>query len=97
MYPFNKFLFSTHCVLSIQGFPGGASGKEPACQCQLDVRDVREVDRSLSREHSLEKGLAIHSSILPWRISRTEEPGGLQSIGSHDCWTRLKRQHSTVC
>ena len=32
MYPFNKFLFSTHCVLSIQGFPGGASGKEPACQ-----------------------------------------------------------------
>ena len=29
----------------------------------------------------LEKGLAAHSSILSWRISWTEEPGGLQSMG----------------
>ena len=28
----------------------------------------------------LEKGMAIHSSILAWRISWTEEPGGLQSV-----------------
>ena len=39
MYPFDRFLFSTHCVLNMQGFPGGASGKEPAWQCRLDVRD----------------------------------------------------------
>ena len=30
----------------------------------------------------LAKGLAIHSSIFAWRIPRTEEPGGLQSMGS---------------
>ena len=46
MYPFNKFLFSTHCVLSIQGFPGGASGKEPACQCRLDIRDGGSIPES---------------------------------------------------
>ena len=38
--------------------------------------------RSLGREDPLEKGLATHSSILAWRTPRTEEPGGLQSMGS---------------
>ena len=37
---------------------------------------------SLGWEDSLEKGMAIHSSILAWRIPWTEEPGGLQSLGS---------------
>ena len=37
---------------------------------------------SLSREDPLEKGMATHSSILAWRIPWTEEPGGLQSMGS---------------
>ena len=37
---------------------------------------------SLGREDSLEKGMATHSSILAWRIPWTEEPGGLQSVGS---------------
>ena len=37
---------------------------------------------SLGQEDPLEKGMAIHSSILTWRIQGTEEPGGLQSIGS---------------
>ena len=32
---------------------------------------------SLGQEDSLEKGMATHSSILAWRIPRTEEPGGL--------------------
>ena len=30
----------------------------------------------------LEQGLATHSSVLAWRITQTEEPGGLQSMGS---------------
>ena len=50
-------------------FPGGASDKEPACQyrrCQ-----------SLGWEYPLEKEMATHSSILAWKISWTEEPGGL--------------------
>ena len=38
--------------------------------------------RSLGWEDSLEKGMATHSSIFAWRIPRTEEPGGLQSMGS---------------
>ena len=37
---------------------------------------------SLGREDPLEKGVTIHPSILAWRIPRTEEPGGLQSVVS---------------
>ena len=37
--------------------------------------------RFLGGEYPLEEGMAIHSSILAWRIPWTEEPGGLQSIG----------------
>ena len=33
--------------------------------------------------HTLEKEMAIHSSILAWRIPGTGEPGGLLSVGSH--------------
>ena len=38
--------------------------------------------QSLGLEDPLEKGLATHSSILAWEIPWTEEPGGLQSMGS---------------
>jgi len=37
---------------------------------------------SLGWEDPLEKGMTNHSSILAWRIPWTEEPGGLQSMGS---------------
>ena len=36
---------------------------------------------SLGQADALEKGMVTHSSILAWRIPRTEEPGGLQSVG----------------
>ena len=36
----------------------------------------------LGQKDPLEEGMATHSSILAWRISWTEEPGGLQSMGS---------------
>ena len=36
----------------------------------------------LGREDLLEEEMATHSSILAWEIPRTEEPGGLQSMGS---------------
>ena len=42
----------------------------------------------------LEKGMSIHSSLLAWRIPRTEEPGGLQSVGSQRIGTRLSNQHT---
>ena len=37
----------------------------------------------------MEKAMATHSSILAWKIPRTEEPGGLQSMGSLKSQTRL--------
>ena len=50
---------------------------------------------SLNREDSLEKEMAAHSSILAWEISWTEEPGGLQSMGSqspgHDLVTKQQQ------
>ena len=36
--------------------------------------------QSLVREDPLEKGMVTHSSILAWRIARTEEPDGVQSM-----------------
>ena len=42
--------------------------------------------RSLSQEDPLEKGMTTHSSILAWRIPKTEEPGGLESLG----WQRVR-------
>ena len=39
--------------------------------------------QSLGWEDPLKKGMAIHSSILAWRIPWTEEPGRLQSMGSY--------------
>ena len=38
--------------------------------------------QSLGQEDPLERGMATHSSMLGWEIPWTEEPGGLQSMGS---------------
>ena len=43
--------------------------------------------RSLGQEDPLEKAMTIHSSILAQRIPRTEEPGGLLSMGVSKSWT----------
>ena len=55
----------------VMGFPSGPDGKESACNAG-----------DLGQEDPLERGIATHSSILAWKIPRTEEPGGLQSMGS---------------
>ena len=60
-------------------FPSGASGKEPTCQC----RRLKRCGFNLrARKIPLEEGKATYSGILAWRTPWTEEPGGLQSIGS---------------
>ena len=59
------------------------SGKESAVQ-ELQETQVQ----SLGWEDPLEKEMAIHSSILAWKIPWTEEPGGLQSVGSQKSWTQ---------
>ena len=48
-----------------------------------NLRAMQETGvQSLGLEDALEKEMAIHSSILAWRIPWTGEPGGLQSMGS---------------
>ena len=56
-------------------FPGGSDSQESACE----AGDPGSIP---GQEDLLEKGMAIHSSILAQRIPWTEEPGGLQFWGS---------------
>ena len=49
--------------------------------------------QSLGQEDPLEKRMATHSSILAWRIPWTEEPGGLQSMGSKRVGHELATEH----
>ena len=44
--------------------------------------DTGDAGLTLGQEDPLEKSMAVHFNILAWRIPRTEEPGGLQSMGS---------------
>ena len=50
--------------------------------------------RSPGQEDPLEKEMATHSSILAWGIPWTEEPGGLQSLGSQSQTGLTERAHT---
>ena len=50
--------------------------------------------QSLGWEDPLEKGMATHSSVHAWRIPWTEEPGGLQSMGSQSGTRLSAAQHA---
>ena len=59
------------------GFPGGA-----VLKIHLPMQEMQETwFQSLGQEDSLKEEMATHSSILAWKIPRTEDPGGLQSVG----------------
>ena len=59
------------------------NGSSLVTQMVNNLSAVQEIlVRSLGQEDSLEKEMATYSSILAWRIPWTEEPGGLQSMGS---------------
>ena len=79
-----RFLCPAHVywvdLLLILGLPWWLSSKESACQF-LPVQEMRV--RSLDWLDPLEEEMATHSSILAWKIPWTENPGGLQSMGSH--------------
>ena len=68
----------------LRGFPHSS---EASLVAQL-VKNLPAVQETqvlfLGREDPLEKEMATHSSILAWRIPRTGEPGGLQSMGSQE-------------
>ena len=60
------------------GFPGGASGKAPACQCRRQQR--REIDPWVVKIPWRSEWQTTPLSILAWRIPWIEAAGGLQSI-----------------
>ena len=53
--------------------------------------------QSLCQENPLEEEMAIHSSILAWRIPWTEEPGGLQFMGCKESDMIEQLTHTYVC
>ena len=57
------------------GFPGGSVVNNLPAKQEMQVQ-------SLGQEDTLNKAMATHSSVLAWEIPWTEEPGGLQSMGS---------------
>ena len=65
-------------ILSTNLDPFGSAVKNPPAMQEMQEMWVR----SLGREDNLEEGMATHSNILTWRIPWTEQPGGLQSMGS---------------
>ena len=68
--------------VGLQGIELGLVGSLVA-QTVKNLPAVQEAwVQSLGQENPLEKEVATHSSILTWRIPWTEEPGGLQSMGS---------------
>ena len=64
------------------GLPGGSVIKSWLANSG-DVGSIPGLGRSLQEE------MATHYSVLDWKIPWTEEPGGLQSMGSQKSWTRL--------
>ena len=67
-----------------------ATRASPVAETVKNLSAARETRvQSLDWEDPLENGMATHSSVLAWRIPRTEEPGGLQSMGSQS-QTRLR-------
>ena len=81
---FSGVIITSTCTY--QGLPQWLSDEDPCAMQETQIR-------SLGQREPLEEGMAVHSSILAWRISWTEEPGGLQSMGSergrYD-WTRTQ-------
>ena len=67
-------------------FPATRPAAHPR-KCPLPIASLSARQETwvqcLGKEDPLEEGMATHSSILAWKITWSEEPGGLQSTGSH--------------
>ena len=86
---FNYDFANTKVISVIMGFPGGPDGKETTYNAR-DLNSVPGLGRSPGGGHG------THSSILAWRIPWTEEPGGLQSVGSQRGGHDRTTKHSTM-
>ena len=71
-FSFSSFTFIKRLFLDL---PGGSDGKASACH-------AGDLGLIPGWEDPLEKEMATHSSNIAWKIPWTEEPGGLQSMGS---------------
>ena len=60
----------------MEDFPGDSVVKNLPAMQEMQMTPIR----SLDQEDRLEEGMATHSSLFAWRIPRTEDPGGLQSM-----------------
>ena len=69
-FTFKELKWASQVALVVKNLPSNAG-------------DIKDSGLSPESGRSLEEGMATHRSILAWRIPWTEEPGGLQSIGSH--------------
>ena len=83
---YSKTLLFIHSIYTGLGFPCGSVVKNLPAKQEMQVR-------FLGLEHPLEKEMAAHSSILAWEVPWTEEPGGLQSMGSQRHDIVSKQQH----
>ena len=71
----------------MQGFPGNSEVKNLPPKQETQVQP-------LGQEDPLKKQMATHSSILAWKILWTEEPCGLQSMGSQRVGHNLATEHT---
>ena len=86
---FDKLFHQSFIVflIYILSFPCSSVGKESMQETQVQFLD---------QEDLLEKEMATHSSILAWRIPRTEEPGRLQSMGLQELGTTSQVNHHHI-
>ena len=76
-------LANTHMLINYSPFPTRVASL--VAQLVKNLPTMQEIwVQFLGQENPLEKEMATHSSILAWRIQWTEEPGGLQSMGSQE-------------
>ena len=71
------------------GFPGGSAGKESAC-------NAGDLGSTPEWEDVLEEGTATHPVFLPGESPWTEEPGGLQSMGSQGVGHNWAANHAQI-
>ena len=77
---YNDYIYvNTHTY--IYGLPWWLNDKESTCNAG-----------DMGQENPLEKEMATHTSILAWSIPWTEEPGGLQSMGSQNKHNLVTKQ-----
>ena len=86
----DPFIFIYFSLELSVGFPGGANGKEPICQCRWYRR--HGFDPQI-QEDPLEEGMATHSNILAWRIPWTKKPRGYSPWGHKGSETTEANEH----